>query len=189
MTTDQHLVNQLTRIDWNEWQPVWTIKNKKKQKPITPFDFQEQHSPTKAETARLGNRQHATPRRRKMDARLWNGLSTHQQEAALRIEFTCQLMTRGLGFRTSSPHLERVSGGKAPERHSEYHDHLTKFYMEWATACQREGFSHAAGLDILVFGKSCRMVDTARHRRKGWARNNLDDTLNLYCKMKGWPVG
>ena len=185
MTADHILLGRIAQINWTDWQPVWTVKNKKKQKPQTPHDFQENHSPSRREKLRHGSRDIGAARRRTLDARLWNSLGPGQQEAAIRIEQACHLVSQGLGFRTSAPHLERISGGTA-QNTSEYHDHLTRIYLEWARACQQQKFSHAAGLDILVFGKSCRTVDQARARRKGWARQNLDEILNLYCKMKGW---
>lgn len=174
------LFDKINQVDWADWTPVWTITPKKKKLPrITPHDFQETHSPSKAVSK--------TTRQRILDARLWNSLSPHAQEAAMRIERTCHIMNKGLGFRISSPHKERVSGNR-PQTDDAYHNHLTDTYMKWARACQEEHLSHAACLDILVFGKSCASVDKARKVRKGWARQNLDACLGLYCKLKGWPA-
>ncbi len=179
--SDTSLINAVNLIDWTDWKPVWTIKpgKRKKQVAVTPYDFQENHSPTR--------RASSNARQRILDARLWNKLSANQQDAAIRIERACHLLNKGLGFRISSPHRERISGNR-PQNIDDYQNHLTNIYLKWAQECQKEQLSHAACIDILVFGKSCSAVDTARRIRKGWARQNLDDCLNLYCKLKGWPV-
>lgn len=182
MNTFNHdkLINSVDQINWADWTPVWTIKPKSKghKKPQTPHDFQEIHSPTKTYSK--------TTRQRIIDARLWNALSPTAQEAAIRIERACHLLNKGLGFRISAPHRERLSGTSRPQT-DDFQNHLTDFYMKWARACQTEDISHAAALDILVFGKSCSAVDKARRIRKGWTRNNLDQALGLYCTLKGWP--
>lgn len=179
--SDRSLLNKMQEIDWSDWQPVWTIKNKKRgQKPVTPHDFQENHSPT-----RSINR---AARQRILDARLWNSLSPHGQEAAIRIDRACHLLNKGLGFRISAPHRERISGSRAPNI-DDYQNHLTNIYLKWGQACHKDGLSHAACIDIIVFGKSCAAVDKDRRVRKGWARQNLSACLDLYCTLKGWPVG
>lgn len=47
---------------------------------------------------------------------------------------------------------------------------------------------HAAVIDILCHGKSCRESDRARRVRNGWSRSNLLEALFVYCEMRGWPA-
>ena len=184
MSVDKALKN-LNEVDWRDWQPVWTLSNKKKKKAVTPHDHQEHISPTQPVKPDKPH-QPKGPRRRVLDTRLWNTLTPHHQEAAQQIEHACHVISRGLGFRISAPHLLNVSG-TSPSDVSDYQTTLSTYYMDWAKSCAQEKISHAACLDILVFGKSCREVDRLRRVRKGWARGNLREGLAAYCRMRGWP--
>lgn len=178
--------------DWTDWKPVWTIPSAQKRKikkPVTPHDYQEQHSPTQPLRLKISaTRQSSPARRRILDARLWDGLSGPQQDAALKINAAYYLMSKGRGFKISAPHADRISG-TGPRDESEYQMQMVQFYLDWAQQCQRHKISHAACIDILVFGKSCAAADKDRRLRKGWAKTNLIAGLDLYCKMKGWPAG
>ena len=192
-TPSRKLIRKVSDINWQNWEPHWTIKthnisNTTKGIPAqTPHDFQERHAPTKPITIEIENITQS-PRRRILDARLWNGLTTTQQHAALQIDYGFQLLSKGLGFRTSAPHLERLSGTRKIEQTNHQAD-LTRLYMSWGKLCMEYKTSHAACLDIIAYGKSCAEIDRARKTRKGWARKNLAQTLDLYCRLKGWPVG
>ena len=189
--TIEKAISRIASMDWQECQPVWTIKHGRNTRPTTPHDFQEKHAPSRP-TAKAKAKAKANakphhpqpPRRRVLDARLWNTLSPHHQEAAQQIEQACHILSHGLGFRISSPHQ---LGGGGHKDMSEYQTTLSTYYMKWARLCQDKGVSHAACLDILTFGKSCLRVDQDRRVRKGWARNNLADGLALYCHIRGWP--
>lgn len=179
--------------DWADWQPVWTINTTKRRKrksspPLTPHDYQEQHSPTRPVRLKISSlRQQTVTRRRILDARLWDQLPSTQQEAALKINSGYYLMSKGRGFKISAPHLENT-GGTAPGDETEHQMQLVQSYLNWAKSCQQKNISHAACIDILVFGKSCAAADKDRRKRKGWAKINLIEGLKLYCKMKGWPL-
>lgn len=166
---------------WAGWQPRAGLGNK------TPHDFQEQHSPT--ETVELrGHGQRTTDRhqRRLLDARLWDSLTPPQQDAALEIAATYQRFSGSLGYKMMDPH--RLPGGqKSPDDPSVHQTHILSLYFDWAKTCQKQKHSHAMTVDILVFGHSCRQVDKERRQRRGTARQNLVDCLNLYCDLRGWP--
>lgn len=181
--TIEKAISRIASVDWQEWQPVWTIRHGRNAKPTTPHDFQEKLAPSRP-TAKAKAHHPPPPRRRVLDARLWNTLTPHHQEAAQQIEHACHILSHGLGFRTSAPH--RVGGGTHKEM-SDYQTTLSTYYMKWARLCQDKDVSHAACLDILTFGKSCRKVDQDRRVRKGWARKNLTDGLALYFHIRGWP--
>lgn len=177
--------------EYDGWKPEWTIKKgrkKKSQKPQTPHDFQEQHSRTEQFKLRFSQSKEVSyAHRRILDARLWDQMSAHQQEAALKIDRAYHLLSKGLGYRTSAPHLERISSSSKNDI-NDFQASEISLYVEWANTCTREKLSHAATIDILVFGKTCAKTDKDRKVRKGWAKTNLFDCLNEYCRMKGWPV-
>jgi len=155
-------------------------------------NFQEQRYPTTSNKLRFSQyREIHYNRRRIVDARLWGQMSDHQQESAIKIDRAYQNLSRGLGFRTSSPHLERTGGGghSQPNDLNDHQAHEVNVYFKWVNLCQKEKLSHAASIDVLVFGKTCSKTDTDRRVRKGWAKKNLLDCLSLYCKLKGWPMG
>ncbi len=174
--------------DFTHWAPKWTKTSKRDDIPKTTHDAQERHSPTmSASLLKPGDSQRSHHRRRILDARLWGALSDNQQNAALMIDTSYHAISKGLGYRSSAPHLERI---QSSARH-EMNDHqasLIALYVDWAKHCTREGLMHAACVDILIFGKSCAAVDRDRKVRKGWAKQNLIDCLTEYCLLRGWPV-
>ena len=180
-----------THISLNDtdWTPQWTGKKpaKNKRALLTPHDYQEQHSPTVPQRIKTGPDSNITKvRRRALDSRIWNSLNIPQQEAALKIQYGYEHMSKGRGFKISAPHIER-NGGRAPYRENLSQTAAIEFYMRWAKSCIKNGLSHAACLDIIVFGKTCSAVDKDRQTRKGAAKQNLIACLNVYCQLKGWP--
>lgn len=177
--------------EFNGWAPEWTIKKsskKKKSPPQTPYDFQESHSKTESYKLRFSqSKEISYAQRRIVDARLWDQMSAHQQEAALKIDRAYHLLSKGLGYRTSAPHLERINASRGSDMNDFQASEIT-LYVEWANACTKEKLSHAAAIDILVFGKSCAKTDKDRKIRKGWAKTNLFHCLDEYCRLKGWPT-
>jgi len=176
---------------WAGWKPVWSIPRKKKHRkksiPITPHDFQENQSPTEAVEIRLtAERKAHRGQRRIVDARLWDAMVSSQQDAALKIEHAFNTMSRGIGYRISDP--SRISFEKSYNNENEHQAYMVNFYFKWAKKCTEEKLLHAAVIDILVFGKSCRSVDRERRMRNGWARTNLLECLDIYCEMNGWPT-
>lgn len=172
---------------WADWKPVWGAKEARRSKTAaTPHDFQECHAPTAAVDVCDGGKERARRlRRRILDARLWETLPLPQQDAALEIERAYTLMTRPLGYRLSNPAGLRVDGMTAAP--VEWIAQVQKGYVDWARDCHKAGLLHAAVLDILIFGQSCRQVDRARRMRNGWARDNLGEALALWCRRRGWP--
>ncbi len=164
----------------NHYSPVWTGKNQ------TPHDFQEHHSPTeKASINILNKKKTKTNQRRIVDNRLWNAMNSTQQKAAITICISFEIMSNGTNFSKSNWEKTPESSNtnyNAPDKHIQMIDNYTK----WANECLNQKISHTIILDILCFGHSCRSVDKARRIRKGTARKNLMNGLNLYCQMKGW---
>jgi len=186
-------VQNTTETTWDDWRPKWTIENsqaKRKRKPkpaVTPHDFQESHSPTKTIKTKLSQKRHVdTNQRRITDARLWDAMSSSQQDAALQIEYGFRLISKGIGYRTSNP--SHIPNSKTHNNETEHQTEIISFYFDWSRECQKKGLSHSATIDVLAYGHSCRKIDKARRVRNGWARTNLLGCLSVYCKMKGWPV-
>lgn len=186
----------VTRDPWDDWSPQWRVKARRESAATGKasgdgvHDKQEKHSPTQAATlsphdpavtaARDGNA--PKPRRRIVDARLWEAMTPVQQHAARQVVAAFEGMSRGMGYAGSD--WTRVRGGKSSL--SETQTRHIDSYVEWAAACQREKISHAMILDILVFGHSCRAVDRDRRLRAGSARENFIAGLDLYCRLQGW---
>ncbi len=177
--------------EWENWQPDWSFKSKKKKTKKTanntqnPHALQEQHSPTTAILVKTSNKRKSKKyQQRILDARLWNKMTNAQQDAALAIDRAFQLMSKGLGYRISAPHLAKISTSRV--NHSDYEGELINIYFKWAKSCKEKELHHSAAIDILIYGKSCIEVDRNRRVRNGWAKNNLLESLNIYCKIRGW---
>lgn len=167
---------------WADWKPERSLKG-----VATPHDFQEQHSPTESVSVRItAERREQRSTRRITDARLWDGLTQPQQDAALQIAFAYETMGRGMGFVISN--WQRLPGSPGSHNIAESHARLISTYIGWAQACQKQKIHHSLIIDVLVFGQTLVAVDRDRRVRKGTARQNLIEGLSLYCKLQGWPV-
>lgn len=157
---------------------------------LDALHWQERHSPTETIEVRItSERSKVQTRRRKQDARLYDGLTSHQIKAMENIDAGFRALTQGGGM--SKMRFEaRIPAGDSPAP-GQRHDWLERTYMEWHRQTQIEGgINGAAVLDIVVFGKGTGAVDKLRKKRKGWARENLiEEGLKLYCKICGWPAG
>ncbi len=161
-----------------------------------PQDWQERHSPTEEVVLRdldgRGKRVLRSARRRKIDARLWDGLSSHQQDAAEAIVQAYQDIVRGLGFSTmlfQQPEVILALTHHGPEFTRE--DRVAARYRAfswWVSRAELNEIDWQAILAVLIEGFSVREVDCRAGRRKGWARQNLADGLDLFCRLKGWPT-
>lgn len=150
-----------------------------------PTDWQEEHSPTDNYEVRLtGQKKTTIARRRKSDARLWESMTGHQQDAATRIAWAFELITSGTSAKAQTYERSGIVGIRPPSRAQ---IEVVEEYFQWAEAVLHARLSHAAVVDILVMGESCRAVDAARSKRNGWAKTNLLDCLNIYCQQQGWP--
>lgn len=164
---------------WADWKPVWTSKKS------TPQDMQEKHSPTEQVSVRLtSERQAHSSQRRIVDARLWGAMTIFQQDAALVIAASFDMMGRGMGYVTSN--WQRIPGCKNGSNVTELHARMIQFYIEWSQKCARKKISHSMVIDVLCFGFSCRMIDRDRRLKTGSTRENLMSGLSLYCELRGW---
>ncbi len=127
------------------------------------------------------NRQPQKIQRRIVDNRLWGAMTAMQQQAALRIAVSHEMMGRGLGYVSSN--WERIPGCRGSSNVSEMHAQMIDRYVKWAQECTKQKISHSMVLDILCFGFSCRAVDQNRRMRTGSARKNLMLALDLFCKI------
>lgn len=166
----------------------------------TPAPWQERQAPTTAVEVRLGQRLErqgdgrlavvtlgrVTARRRRVDARLWDGLSSEEQAAAECIWQAFAVIARGMGLASCALPRERVDGTPAG---GDGAHRLVDLYFRWARRCTAEGVEHATVMDVLGYGYSCAETDRKRRRRKGHARAQLDAGLALYCRLRGWPQG
>ena len=154
---------------WADWAPQW--------EGSSPHVRQERRAPTRRSSE-------ADARRRIVDARLWEAMSTSEQVAAAAIAFSFERMSRGIGFASSD--WTRIPGARGHGNGTEEEARLITIYTDWATACARQKISHAMVLDVLCFGHACRTVDRNRRLKNGTARENLMLGLQLYCKIRGW---
>jgi hypothetical protein len=93
-------------------------------------------------------------------------------------------MGRGLGFAASKWDGMPRTGGRSDAGAA--HMRLAGAYVDWAKECHKSKISHAMIIDVLVLGCSCAEVDRSRRVRKGTARRNLFEGLDIYCRMRGW---
>lgn len=129
--------------------------------------------------------------RRRSEAALWGWLAKEPdyERAAARIGAAFTFLDRGLGVQEST--LARmmrggVSGGGSGPDYLRRMNALLADYFDWGRECTRRRISHAAVMDVIGYGKTCRTVERERKRRNGWAREQLDEALALYCELQGW---
>jgi hypothetical protein len=128
--------------------------------------------------------------RRRSDAALWDWIAKQPdyERAAARIGAAFTALDRGLGLQESA--LARAMrgdpGGPGGPDYLRRLNGLLADYFDWGRECTRRGISHAAAMDVLGYAKSCRQVERERRKRNGWARENLDDALALFCALRGW---
>ena len=166
---------------WHDWQPQWQGRDQGHN--ITPHQRQEALAPTEPVQRRGAE---AACRRRILDARLWDGLSPVLQDAALEIAAAYESLGRGMGLSVSN--WQRVPGARGQAAGVDQ-GRLTGAYMDWARACTPAQISHSMVIDILCYGISCAALDRDRRVRRGMARANLEQGLQLYAQMRGWLRG
>lgn len=126
--------------------------------------------------------------RRQSDARLWAWLAKEPdfERAAIRIGTAFAHIDRGIGLQQSilAKAMADYSGSIDPSHIAG----LIFDYFAWGKACaqHRPPISHAAIMDVLAYGKPCRLVDQERRRRNGWTKEQLAEGLWLYCQLRGW---
>ncbi|MFD1381453.1 hypothetical protein [Fodinicurvata halophila] len=117
-----------------------------------PAAWQERQAPTTAVEVRLGQRlerqgdgrlalvtlSQVRTRRRRVDARLWDGLSHEEQAAAECIWQAFAVLARGMGLASCALPRERVDGTPAD---GEGARRLVDLYFRWARRCTAEGSS------------------------------------------------
>lgn len=81
--------------------------------------------------------------------------------------------------RTQSYQLVPGKGAPVLTRASD----LEELFAIWARAAANEKILIGTVLDIIVFGKSCRKADQEASKRKGFAKQNLVDALELYLMV------
>ncbi|MBE7637052.1 hypothetical protein GUA87_09370 [Sneathiella sp. P13V-1] len=121
-----------------------------------------------------------TRKKPRNNSQIWTNLSEAQVKAAHRIYFGFVAKFRGLEARTQN-FIWMPKGNSNP---SDFTEHLIDKFTFWASYNHGTYFSVVAALDILIFGKSCREIDQAFSRRKGFAKGNLITALDEYNKIK-----
>lgn len=150
-----------------------------------PYDWQEAHSPTEFVEVKISEeRTTQMCRRRKLDARLIEGMTTWEQDAANLIYEGHVLLAGASGYKPQSFERKEPARETLAERQADVMD----AYWAWSIRALREKLQPSAVVLILANGWTCRDVDSFRRKRKGWASENLKECLRLYCRMKGWPT-
>jgi len=117
--------------------------------------------------------------RRQSQSRFFSILTSEEIRACEMIAHGFHLRTAGLGMKTQSFCRQPASTGNLEDRQFE----LMRRLMRWGDAMQAKGLSVSPVLDIVVFGKSFRIVDRERKKRNGFSRSLLLKGLNLYLKI------
>lgn len=167
-----------------------------------PIDWQRRHSPVARtrivlartidpDTGELVEHAGSSPRRRVADARLWEAMTAHQQDAAEWIQRGFVALVGELAIRTSRVFEDEIARNRCYDKAlaSVERDAMALLaYKRWVRECAARGDNIAAALNVLCFGADCASVDKASRRRHGWARERLFEALDVYCKVRGWPV-
>ncbi|MAX82367.1 MAG: hypothetical protein CL843_19585 [Crocinitomicaceae bacterium] len=98
----------------------------------------------------------------------------------------------GGAIRVRVTRLDDAGGGPDVTLDDRRRIELEDAYRDWAKELIGEKshpdrhLRHTAAIDIIAFGLSCRKVDAKHHKRNGWAKDNLIEALEVYCKLRGW---
>ena len=107
--------------------------------------------------------------------KLWKRLTRVQQRAALDLR-EAFLAAQG-GMRSNHPDSERVDTSLKPV--SMEPGYAGQDYWRWAKKASARGIDVAAVIDVIGLGKGSRQVDRERHKRNGWAIDNLIAGLEI----------
>jgi len=162
---------------------------KKKKRYIAPdpvLSHQEKEHPTEPYEVKVTNEKTVTrTRRRKQDARLFDDLDSYHQQAMEEILDGWNYATNGIGVKVMQwKRFEERHRGKFPLT-SRGEDMRTNF-VDWATRGREREFHLRGAIEIIVFGWSLNKTDKFFKKRNGWAKWNLLDALNSYCKLRGF---
>jgi len=117
---------------------------------------------------------------RQSNEKLWQSLDDAERRAAHLIYIGFLAKFSELGVRTQR-FLWMPRGN--PQT-NDYREHLIDLFTRWATVQGEKYFDVLAALEVIIFGKSCRQVDSETKRRKGFAKENLITALREYSKIK-----
>ncbi len=152
--------------------------------PDKPDYWREQKSPTAPVKVTIRQGEEVTvTRRTRLSTSLIDTLVGRQEDAYNGILIGFEKITGKVGCKIGSMEPRIVTTGNdrgnnvAEER-----------YWEWAVKAQESGISVTALLDAIYFFKSFRQIDRERQKRKGWARDNVIEGLDLYCMLRGWAT-
>lgn len=147
----------------------------------SPGWWQELHSPTVPVEIKIsGERTKQVARRRKQDARLFDGLDPLQEQAMLNIERGFQIASSGLGIKVMA-YEERIPGTAPEDRAAD----MREYYMAWHIAAYGN-FCAPTVLDIIAFGKSIREVAIERRMGRETVKRHFDIGIQEYCILRGW---
>ena len=150
---------------------------------LDPLDWQERHSPTEAVEVRVtGERRRVATRRRKQDARVFDGLSSYHEQAMMDILAAFLYVIGGAGYR--SFRYERIIPGARPLHGNE--EKLREHYKEWIDMGARGAFKLKPALAIIVEAKSYTITASLFNKRRSWVKDNFHDSLMTYCEIRGW---
>jgi|GEM_PF-2140823 len=169
----------------------------KKKYHTVPLDEEQATEAVVLRITADGKRTRQGATRRKHDARLFDAMekSPFQCERAFdRIARGYLVITGQVRVKVArlGRDIEVASGKSDEESFQEYITGLKRDYLEWAESLMGAAdhpdrfIRHAAAIEIIGEGRSASFVDTTRRKRNGWARDNLIDALEVYCKLKRW---
>lgn len=148
-----------------------------------PETYQEAHSPTQQTTVVLSQsprRTTAGPRRRILDARLWDGLTEPERRAALEIDRAWRYHVDGLTARAQG--FERVDKGRGQDW--ELTLAVSKTYDAWRR--QLADIERYACLYVVCDNKPMKWIAGNFGRANHWPRQNLGRCLNLWAEIRGF---
>lgn len=122
---------------------------------------------------------------RSIDRRTWDDFSPDQKQAAQEIYYGAREYLKHMGPRVSR-YTDAVAGMPYDneKREREVWDALKK----WAKECANYKVSTHMVIDYLIIGKSMVEIDRENKRRKGTAKKNLLEALDIYSQIRGWRV-
>jgi len=109
-------------------------------------------------------------------------LDDEQVRAFKRIKRAVQVITDGTQVRTSRFNAVSVQTGRFEGlSESEYEIKLTEDYTRWIDRMTGAHLQAGPILDVIIDEMSLRGIDRKWGKRKGWAKNHLQTSLDLYA--------
>ena len=146
------------------------------------LDIQNQHGAFTLDNVKITHNRSGKRIRRQHDKRLMDSLDTMQEAAMYAIESGHRILTKGMGIKSAS----YAKQDQARQNQNEVQMFLVRLYNDWVGECKKKHYSPIMAKSVICEGETLSATDEAHRMRKGTAKVNLRNCLDVYCVLRGW---